>query len=134
MASGLEVRVPFADHRILEYVYNVPWDIKYKNKVEKSLLRQAMSDYLPDRILYRKKSPYPKTHNPLYEQIVVNMFREIMADSQCVLGRVLHTDTVQLLLSGGNITWYGQLMGRPQLIAWLIQLENWFREYGVRIV
>ena len=134
MASGLEVRVPFADHRILEYVYNVPWDIKYKNKVEKSLLRQAMSDYLPDRILYRKKSPYPKTHNPLYEQIVVNMFREIMADSQCVLGRVLHPDTVQLLLSGGNITWYGQLMGRPQLIAWLIQLENWFREYSVKIV
>ena len=134
MASGLEVRVPFADHRILEYVYNVPWDIKYKNKVEKSLLRQAMSDYLPDRILYRKKSPYPKTHNPLYEQIVVNMFREIMADSQCVLGRVLHPDTVQLLLSGGNITWYGQLMGRPQLIAWLIQLENWFREYKVKIV
>jgi asparagine synthase (glutamine-hydrolysing) len=62
------------------------------------------------------------------------MFRDILSDSQCVLGRVLHPDTVQLLLSGGNITWYGQLMGRPQLIAWLIQLENWFREYNVKIV
>ncbi len=134
MASGLEVRVPFSDHRILEYVYNVPWSIKFKNRVEKSLLREAMKDYLPDRILYRKKSPYPKTHNPLYEQIVTEQFKAIMSDSNAVLKDVLHPDTYKHLLSGGNVTWYGQLMGRPQLIAWLIQLENWFREYKIKIV
>jgi asparagine synthase (glutamine-hydrolysing) len=134
MASGVEVRVPFADHRLLEYVYNVPWKIKFKNKVEKSLLREAMSDYLPDKILYRKKSPYPKTHNPEYESIVVNMFEEIMSSSDSILKDILHRDTLPLLRSGSNITWYGQLMGRPQLIAWLIQLDYWFREYKVRIV
>ncbi len=134
MASGLEVRVPFSDHRILEYVYNVPWKIKFKNGVEKALLREAMSDYLPDRILNRKKSPYPKTHNPEYESIVINMFEEVLLDSSSVLKDILHPDTLPLLRSGSNITWYGQLMGRPQLIAWLIQLDYWFKEYGVRIV
>ncbi len=134
MASGLEVRVPFADHRILEYVYNVPWKIKFKNKVEKSLLREAMSDYLPDKILYRKKSPYPKTHNPEYEAIVSQMFEEVMATPNSILKDILHPDTLPLLRSGSNVTWYGQLMGRPQLIAWLIQLDYWFKEYNVTIV
>ena len=134
MASGLEVRVPFSDHRILEYVYNVPWSIKFKNKVEKSLLREAMSDYLPDRILYRKKSPYPKTHNPEYERIVTGMFEEVLADPNSILHDILHKDALPILSSSSNITWYGQLMGRPQLIAWLLQLDYWFREYGVRLV
>ncbi len=134
MASGLEVRVPFSDHRILEYVYNVPWSIKFKNKVEKSLLRNAMADYLPDKILNRKKSPYPKTHNPEYERIVTEIFENVLADSNSVLRDILHQDALTLLRSGSNITWFGQLMGRPQLIAWLIQLDYWFREYGVRLV
>ncbi len=134
MASGLEVRVPFSDHRILEYVYNVPWSIKFKNKVEKSLLRNAMADYLPDKILNRKKSPYPKTHSPEYEKIVTEMFENVIADSNSVLKDILHQDAHTLLRSGSNITWFGQLMGRPQLIAWLLQLDYWFREYGVRLV
>lgn len=134
MASGLEVRVPFSDHRVLEYVYNVPWSIKFKNKVEKSLLRNAMADYLPDKILNRKKSPYPKTHNPEYERIVTEMFENVFADSSSVLKDILHQDALTLLRSGSNITWFGQLMGRPQLIAWLIQLDYWFREYNVKLV
>jgi asparagine synthase (glutamine-hydrolysing) len=134
MASGLEVRVPFSDHRILEYVYNVPWSIIYKNGVEKSLLREAMSDHLPFRILYRKKSPYPKTHNPEYETIAANILEDIMLSSNSILKDILHPDTIPLLRSGSNITWYGQLMGRPQLIAWLIQLDYLFKEYGVKIV
>lgn len=134
MASGLEVRVPFSDHRILEYVYNVPWSIKYKNGVEKSLLRSAMAEYLPDKILYRKKSPYPKTHNPEYEKIVTGMFERIITDPSSILRDILHKDALAVLRSGSNITWYGQLMGRPQLIAWLIQLDYWFREYGIKIL
>ena len=53
MYSGLEVRVPFADHRVLEYVYNVPWEIKFENGVEKALLRNYMTKNLPDKILWR---------------------------------------------------------------------------------
>ena len=66
MWSGLEVRVPFCDYRIAEYLYGVPWSFKDYEGVEKGLLRKAMEDFLPPEVLWRKKSPYPKTHNPAY--------------------------------------------------------------------
>ena len=74
MAWGLEARVPFADHRIVEYVYNVPWSMKYENGMEKKLLRDACKDLLPPQLLYRKKSPYPKTYSPVYEALLAERF------------------------------------------------------------
>ena len=76
MASGVEIRVPFADHRIFEFVFNVPWHIKFENGIEKSLLRNSMRGKLPDKILWRKKSPYPKTHNPEYLSLVLSLLDE----------------------------------------------------------
>ena len=133
MYSGLEVRVPFADHRILEFVYNVPWSIKFENSVEKALLRKAASELLPERILYRKKSPYPKTHSPVYEQAVRNML-ELRLKCDGILKELLDTKKLSDLLEGENQTWFGQLMSRPQLIAWLVQFDFWFEHYGVNIV
>ena len=134
MYSGVEVRVPFADHRILEYVFNVPWSIKFENGVEKSLLRNAMRGYLPDRVLWRKKSPYPKTHNPAYEARVRQMLSERLAQKGGFLAEHLDRRRLQALLDGENDTWFGQLMGRPQLIAWLCQLDEWFKAYNVQLV
>lgn len=131
MASGLEVRVPFADHRILQYVYNVPWKIKFENNVEKALLRNAMKDYLPLEIYERKKSPYPKTHNPLYEKIVTSMLRYRLKKGG-ILTEVLSDNMLKELMLEENITWFGQLMGKPQLIAWLIQFDYWYDYYNVR--
>ena len=70
MYHGLEVRVPFCDHRIAEYMYSVPWEMKEYKGMEKGLLRHAVEGLLPDEIRLRKKSPYPKTHNPQYTSIV----------------------------------------------------------------
>ncbi|MBO5355926.1 MAG: asparagine synthase (glutamine-hydrolyzing) [Clostridia bacterium] len=134
MYSAVEVRVPFADHRILEYVFNVPWSIKFENGVEKSLLRRAMTGYLPDRVLWRKKSPYPKTHNPLYEEKVRQMLDKRLARKEGFLHEHLDRRRLRELLDGENGTWFGQLMGRPQLIAWLCQLDAWFEAYGVQLV
>ena len=134
MYSAVEVRVPFADHRILEYVFNVPWAIKYGNGVEKSLLRHAMQGYLPDRVLWRKKSPYPKTHNPAYEKRVRQMLSERLSQKGGFLSEYVNRRRLQELLDGENGTWFGQLMGRPQLIAWLCQLDDWFRMYDVKLV
>ena len=131
MYSAVEVRVPFADHRILEYVFNVPWRIKYGNGVEKSLLRHAMTGYLPDRVLWRKKSPYPKTHHPDYERLVHAMLLQRLENSDGFLANALERSKLNALLQGENTTWFGQLMARPQLLAWLCQLEDWFREYHV---
>ncbi|MBR7112678.1 MAG: asparagine synthase (glutamine-hydrolyzing) [Clostridia bacterium] len=133
MRSAVEVRVPFADHRILEYVFNVPWDIKFENGVEKALLRRAMTGYLPDNVLWRKKSPYPKTHSKEYEILVRGMLRERLARGG-FLAQALDKSRLNAMLEGENTTWFGQLMSRPQLIAWLCQLDFFFEKYRVKLV
>lgn len=132
MASGLEVRVPFADHRIYEFLYNVPWEIKFEGGVEKALLRNAMKRYLPDKILWRKKSPYPKTHNPKYMELVLSKFWERYKHSH-YLKENLDTNKLNEVISSGG-TWFGQLMDTPQLLAWLIQLDCWMEINNVNIV
>ncbi len=132
MASGVEVRVPFADHRIFEFVFNVPWKYKLENGIEKSLLRNSMVDYLPDKILWRKKSPYPKTHNPEYMKGVIKLLNERMKAGGYLsqyLDRQRLDDIIQK-----NGTWFGQLMSAPQLIAWLIQLDFFIEHYNVDLV
>ena len=130
MYSGVEVRVPFADHRILEYVYNVPWEIKFENGVEKALLRNAMKEWLPDKILWRKKSPYPKTHSPEYRETVTRMLRARL-DKKGILSEVVDRKVLDAVLSGKDRTWFGQLMSTPQLIAWLIQFDYWAEKYRI---
>lgn len=124
MAASLEVRVPFADHRIIELVYNLPKSVKFEDGVEKSLLRRAGGGLLPEKILRRKKSPYPKTHSQRYEQIVSKMLDdELKKDG--FLANALSLDALERLRRGKDATWMGQLMSRPQLIAWLVQLSRW---------
>lgn len=132
MASALEVRVPFADHRIIEYLYNLPWEYKFRDGVEKSLLRDAAAPYLPDYILHRKKSPYPKTFDPGYEALVRKRLTEkLQADS--LFSSLFDRRALDAFLSGDGTTWFGQLMAKPQLIAWLLQLSAWLEDYPVQI-
>lgn len=133
MYSSLEVRVPFCDHRIVEYLYNVPWEMKDHNNCEKGLLRYAMRDYLPDEVLYRKKSPYPKTHNPSYRNAVSDLLREIIADNSSPLLDFIRKDKLnELLLTDKSEPWYGQLMTTPQTIAYFVQFNYWLRKFNVR--
>ena len=134
MYSAVEVRVPFADHRILEYVFNVPWAIKFEGGVEKALLRRAMEGALPDYILHRKKSPYPKTHNPEYEKLVREMLARRLENKDSFLASALDRRRLCAVLSGQDETWFGQLMARAQLLAWLCQLDMFFEEYQVKLV
>ena len=134
MYAGVEARVPFGDHRILEYVFNLPWAYKHENGVEKSLLRRAMEGLLPARVLWRKKSPYPKTHDPVYEQTVREMLAVRLARPDGFLHGALDRSRLEALLSGEGGTWFGQLMAGPQLLAWLCQLDFWFEKYRVRLV
>ena len=132
MASGLEIRVPFADHRIFEFVFNVPWEIKFENKVEKALLRNSMEGYLPDKILWRKKSPYPKTHNPEYGRAVIKMLNDRLKKGS-YLYETLNKNKLDEILNS-NSTWFGQLMGGPQLVAWLIQFDFWLEKYNINLI
>ncbi len=135
MYNGLEVRVPFCDYRIAEYLYNVPWEYKDYNHYEKGLLRKAMEDYLPDEILWRKKSPYPKTHNPSYLKKVSEMLTEIINDPTSPLLQIVKKKELQKLLTENlSQPWYGQLMTTPQTIAYFVQFDYWLRKYKVKIL
>lgn len=138
MASGLEVRVPFCDHRIVEYVWNVPWAMKTRGGMEKGLLREAMKGTLPEDVLHRRKSPYPKTHNPNYLTAVKEMMQEIINDPSSPLIPLLNKKIIEDMMVAEGDTfdrpWYGQLMTGPQLFAFLIQVDTWLRHYHVSIV
>ncbi|MGH4050696.1 MAG: asparagine synthase (glutamine-hydrolyzing) [Clostridium sp.] len=135
MASGLEVRVPFADQRLVEYAYNIPMAMKYYKDREKGVLREALTGLLPDDVLWRKKSPYPKTHNPAYTMAVQQLMNNILKDKSSPILQIIDKKHVQEIVdSGGNAyknPWYGQLMTGPQLIAYLIQVNTWLKEYKV---
>ncbi|NLT95669.1 MAG: asparagine synthase (glutamine-hydrolyzing) [Clostridia bacterium] len=138
MANGLEVRVPFCDHRIVEYVWNIPWEMKFYLNREKGLLRKAMEGFLPEEILWRKKSPYPKTHNPSYLNAVVKKLMTILNDRDSLLPQLVNVSYIKELmqtdLKAFTQPWFGQLMTGPQLLAYLIQVDIWLKKYKVRIV
>ena len=135
MFCGLEVRVPFCDWRIAEYLYSVPWSYKDYKGFEKGLLRQAMKGYLPEEILWRKKSPYPKTHDPRYGEMVSNLLREVLADNNAPIFQIVSREALEeLLLAEYPWPWYGQLMKKPQTIAYMLQVNFWLKHYDIQVV
>ncbi|CAG7647945.1 asparagine synthase (glutamine-hydrolyzing) [Paenibacillus allorhizosphaerae] len=137
MAVGLEVRVPFCDHRLVEYVWNIPWEVKTAGDREKGILRKALRGVLPEDVLTRKKSPYPKTHNPNYLAAVRSWVLDILNDSSSPLLQFIDTAKIRALAENDNgqfnLPWFGQLMTGPQLFAYLAQVDMWLRKYKVAI-
>ncbi len=138
MYSGLEVRVPFCDHRIIEYAYNIPWEIKAYKGREKGLLRKAFEELLPDEIIKRKKSPYPKSHHPRYIERVRQNVKELLNTPSAPIWEIANKETVKNLLEteAAEYTrpWYGQLMNFPQIMAYIYAINVWLDKYGVDIV
>lgn len=138
MFTGLEVRVPYCDHRLVQYVWNIPWNIRNYGGMEKGILRKALEGFLPQDVLYRKKSPYPKTHNPEYLATVRDKMLEIVNDHTSPLLPFIDKDAVLDLARADtsklNIPWFGQLMTIPQLFAYLVQTDFWMRKYGVTVL
>ena len=134
MYSGLEVRVPFCDHRIAEYLYSVPFEMKELDGYEKGLLRTAFDGYLPEEVLWRKKSPYPKTHNPAYLSAVISLLALVLDDPSSPIHALADADRIRgLFTSTDALPWYGQLMTVPQTIAYFYMLNTWLKEYNVEI-
>ncbi len=133
MATGLEIRVPFCDHHVVEYVWNIPWEMKSRGGVRKQVLRDAAAGILPEDVRNRPKSPYPKTHNPLFERLARQKLLTILDDREAPLHAVVDETALRegLLKSAGDYgrPWFGQLMAGPQMIAYLIQLNGWMAKY-----
>lgn len=137
MHSGLEARVPFADHRIVEYLWNVPWEMKSRGGIAKALLRHASEGVLPEEILWRRKSPYPKTYDPAYEKMLGEKLKEVLSDAQAPVRQLLDTRKVFAFLdspSDYGRPWYGQLMAGPQMIAYMLQVNYWLEKYRIQIL
>lgn len=137
MYNGFEIRVPFCDYRLVEYVWNIPWELKALNGREKGLLRYIMKDALPSEIVDRKKSPYPKTHNPTYLKKVKQMLNSIMQDPNAPINILFNRDYITEIIDteGKSFSrpWFGQLMTGPQLMAYLCQVNMWLEKYQPKI-
>ena len=137
MHAGLEARVPFADHRIVEYLWNVPWHMKCKDGVVKGLLRASAKGLLPDNVLYRKKSPYPKTYDPAYENLLRTAILEVLSDTRSPLRELIDFNKVVDYISQPSDygrPFYGQLMAGPQLLAYLLQVNYWLKKYQIELI
>ena len=138
MGASLEVRVPFADHRIVEYAWNIPWEMKNVGNKEKGILRKAMEGILPDEVLYRKKNPYPKTYHPAYTEGVQLWLMVLLKNRNSILHELFDANQLhELVESKGasfKVPWFGQLMAGPQLLAYLAQIHVWFDHYNINLI
>ncbi|SHK83816.1 asparagine synthase (glutamine-hydrolysing) [Clostridium cavendishii DSM 21758] len=138
MSNSLEVRVPFADIRLVDYAFNIPPNIKFVNGREKGLLRNSLKGILPKDIIYRKKSPYPKTFNPIYTDTVCKTLNSIINSKTSPILNIINKQNVQNIIDTKGTSyktpWFGQLMTGPQLIAYLIQVNIWLEEYNINLL
>ncbi len=138
MATGLEVRVPFCDHRLVEYVWNIPWSIKRFDGTAKAILRKAIVGLLPDDVVYRRKSPYPSTHNPAYLVAVRSFMEQILDDKTQPIHALINEQAVRDLIQASyqkleHRPWFGQIMAIPQMFDYLIQINTWLKDYKVEL-
>ena len=132
MAHGLEVRVPFCDHRLVEYVYNAPWRLKTFDGREKSLLRAATADVLPASVVARRKSPYPTTQDPAYERMLRDRTRALLSDPDAPLRPLLNETRARALATG---EYEGGTFGTGrQSMELALTLNEWLTRYPVRLL
>lgn len=136
--AGINLRAPFCNYKLMEYVFNIPWEMRRCNGREKGLLRYAFKDLLPDEIVNRKKSPYPRTYNPEYTDIVSTELSHIIENPTSPIHEIVNINKVKELINTESDLslrpWYGQLMRKPQVIAFLIQVNMWLKDYNINIV
>ncbi len=131
-AFGLDVRVPFCDINIFNYVYSIPNSFKTVNSIEKGILREAFKDLLPNEIIERTKSPFPKTYDPKYLETLRNELYNLNND--CPLWKIFNREQVlNYFKTENNQPWYGQLMTTPQTIAYFLQINYWLKKYKIQI-
>ena len=129
MAVGLEVRVPFCDHRLVKYAFNIPWRLKTFDGREKSILRAAARAYLPGSILERRKSPYPSTQDPDYEQALRAEVADLLVERAHPARPLLNGKAIEGLLR--------EPLGNTSSLAKRAGLENaraisaWVKDYAI---
>ena len=136
MYATLEARVPFADTKLIEYLWNLPFEYKYYKNTEKFILREAFRNELPKEIIDRKKNPYHKTHHPYFKNEVTKLLKGRLENKDSILYKIFDINKINELLDSktdDTLPWFGQLMTKPQLIAYLYQFDLWIEKYNIKI-
>jgi asparagine synthase (glutamine-hydrolysing) len=128
MATGLEVRVPFCDHRLVQYVFNTPWAMKTFDGREKSLLRAAAGDFLPESVRDRKKVPYPATQDPTYDAAVRERLGKLLTEDSPALPLF---DRARCEAAATGVG--GDEVHRTDM-EFVLQLDTWLRDYRIRLM
>ncbi|MFE1958231.1 asparagine synthase (glutamine-hydrolyzing) [Streptomyces sp. NPDC059479] len=132
MANGLEVRVPFCDHRLVDYVWNVPWQVKRLGDQEKGLLRSAVEDLLPAEVVHRPKSGFPVGKGSEYLDSVRAAVSDMIGDSGSPAMELLDAATLRGMVE--NKDWFNGAFTPPPILPRALQLDSWLRDYKVRVV
>ncbi|GIH69213.1 asparagine synthase (glutamine-hydrolyzing) [Sphaerimonospora thailandensis] len=131
MAVGLEVRVPFCDHRLVQYVFNTPWAMKTFDGREKSLLRAAVEDVLPRSVIERRKVPYPSTQDPAYEHALRVELADLVAGGDFAAAPLVDIGKIRNVLDQpvGAVSF----QGARSAIEGLLQFNAWLESYDTRL-
>ncbi|PKW16550.1 asparagine synthase (glutamine-hydrolyzing) [Saccharopolyspora spinosa] len=136
MAVGLEVRVPFADHRLAEYLYNVPRHIWTHRGIPKALLRRASTDLLPDEVVNRAKSAYPVSRDPAYVEQLRSLVLDLVAEPDAPVFQLVDRQRVRASVAAGAVDLPGPITAASPAVslAHLLLLNRWLEAYRVRVV
>lgn len=131
MAVGFEARVPYCDYRLVEYAWNIPWEMHTTGNIEKGLLRQAFANVLPDDVRTRRKSAYPSSQNPSYLQAVQNWALHVLEESNAPIHPFINVKAVRAMAEGKAPFPLSDSSGA--LFECIIQINAWFKEYHVTV-
>lgn len=131
MMTGFEVRVPFCDYRLVEYLWNVPFEMKSIDNIEKGILRRAFEGYLPDDVRNRKKSAYPSTKDAAYLEGISKWMLKVLDDPESPILPMIDVDRVQTIAEGKSEKITGT--AARSLIDYLLQINYWLKDYDIRV-
>jgi asparagine synthase (glutamine-hydrolysing) len=131
MATGFEVRVPFCDYRLVEYVWNIPWEMKTVDDIEKGILRKALTGALPEDVRMRRKSAYPSAQNPTYEREIRQWAIHILNNANAPIQPFINVNAIRSLAERKEPS---SQVSVSTLYERIIQINTWFQEYHVSVV
>jgi asparagine synthase (glutamine-hydrolysing) len=131
MAVGLEWRVPFCDHRLVEYVFNIPWAMKQSFPMEKGILREAVRDILPESVVRRKKAAYPSVQDPGYDRGLVGTLQARMDSPDSAARALVSQEGVDRLVAKTATQALSEF--ERILVESTVRLDAWISAYDVEM-
>jgi asparagine synthase (glutamine-hydrolysing) len=122
MAASLELRVPFLDHKVVEFAWQLPASLKLRDGVGKVILKKTVDSMLPPEIIYRKKMGFPVPLQSWFRDDLAGFARETLLNPG---GVIEHLNAAEI----GRQLELHQHQDRSQQIYALLVLDQWCRQF-----